>query len=34
LEQIVAFQFLGIPLKQIQTLLDRNPLALPDACLD
>jgi DNA-binding transcriptional MerR regulator len=31
LEQIVALKFVGIPLKQIQALLDRNPLALPDA---
>jgi MerR family transcriptional regulator, thiopeptide resistance regulator len=31
LEQIVALKFLGIPLKQIQNLLDRDPLALPDA---
>jgi DNA-binding transcriptional MerR regulator len=31
LEQIVALKFLGIPLRQIQTLLDRDPLALPDA---
>jgi MerR family transcriptional regulator, thiopeptide resistance regulator len=31
LEQIVALKFLGIPLKQIKTLLDRNALDLPDA---
>jgi DNA-binding transcriptional MerR regulator len=31
LEQIVALKFLGIPLKQIRTLLDHDPLALPDA---
>lgn len=31
LEQIVALKFLGIPLKQIGTLLDRGPLTLPDA---
>src|SRR5579871_5156810 len=31
LEQIVALKFLGISLKEIKTLLDRNPLALPDA---
>jgi DNA-binding transcriptional MerR regulator len=31
LEQIVALKFLGIPLKQIQKLLDRDRLALPDA---
>ena len=31
LEQIVALKFLGIPLKQIQNLLDRDALSLPDA---
>ena len=31
LEQIVALKFLGLPLKQIKTLLDRQPLTLPDA---
>lgn len=31
LEQIVALKFLGIPLKQIHTLLDRKGLTLPDA---
>jgi MerR family transcriptional regulator, thiopeptide resistance regulator len=31
LEQIVALKFLGIPLKQIKTMLDRNGLDLPDA---
>jgi DNA-binding transcriptional MerR regulator len=31
LEQIVALKFLGIPLKQIKALLDRNALDLPDA---
>ena len=31
LEQIVALSFLGIPLKQIKGLLDRNVLDLPDA---
>jgi len=31
LEQIVALKFLGIPLKQIRTLLDRDALELPDA---
>ena len=31
LEQIVALKFLGIPLKQIKTMLDRGGLALPDA---
>lgn len=31
LEQIVALKFLGIPLKQIKTLLDRNALELSDA---
>jgi DNA-binding transcriptional MerR regulator len=31
LEQIVALKFLGIPLKQIKDMLDRNGLALPDA---
>jgi MerR family transcriptional regulator, thiopeptide resistance regulator len=30
LEQIVALKFLGIPLKQIKTLLDRNALDWPD----
>ena len=31
LEQIVALKYLGLPLKQIKTLLDCAPLALPDA---
>jgi MerR family transcriptional regulator, thiopeptide resistance regulator len=31
LEQIVALKFLGLPLKQIKTLLDRDPLQLPAA---
>ncbi len=31
LEQIVALKFLGIPLKQIHTLLDRKGLTLSDA---
>ena len=31
LEQIVALSFLGIPLKRIKGLLDRNVLDLPDA---
>jgi DNA-binding transcriptional MerR regulator len=31
LEQIVALKFLGIPLKQIKTLLDHTALDLPDA---
>ena len=31
LEQIVALKFVGIPLKQIRTLLDRKPLALREA---
>lgn len=31
LEQIVALKFLGVPLKQIKTLLDRNALDWPDA---
>jgi DNA-binding transcriptional MerR regulator len=31
LEQIVALKFLGIPLKQIKTLLGRNALELPEA---
>jgi DNA-binding transcriptional MerR regulator len=31
LEQIVALKFLGIPLKQIKSLLDRNALELSDA---
>ena len=31
LEQIVALKFLGIPLKQIKVLLDRDSLQLPDA---
>jgi len=30
LEQIVALKFLGIPLKQIKTVLDRDGRALPD----
>jgi DNA-binding transcriptional MerR regulator len=30
LEQIVALKFLGIPLKQIKTLLDRDARTLPD----
>ncbi len=31
LEQIVALKFLGLPLKQIQLLLDQEALSLPDA---
>src|SRR5579862_6681261 len=31
LEQIVALKFIGLPLKQIKSLLDRNPLGLIDA---
>lgn len=31
LEQIVALKFLGIPLKQIKTLFNRDALGLPDA---
>jgi len=31
LEQIVALTFLGLPLKQIKILLDRDPLQLPEA---
>lgn len=31
LEQIVALKFLGIPLKQIRTVLERNPRELPAA---
>src|SRR5262245_22523819 len=31
LEQVVALKFLGLPLQQIKTLLDREPLRLPDA---
>jgi DNA-binding transcriptional MerR regulator len=31
LEQIVALKFLGLPLKQIRAVLDRDRLALPDA---
>jgi DNA-binding transcriptional MerR regulator len=31
LEQIVALKFLGIPLKQIKTMLDRGGLSLADA---
>jgi DNA-binding transcriptional MerR regulator len=31
LEQIVALKFLGLPLRQIKTVLDRTALALPDA---
>src|SRR5580693_4655541 len=31
LEQIVALKFLGLPLKQIKILLDRDPLQLPEA---
>lgn len=31
LEQIVALKFLGLPLKQIKTLLDRGQPELPDA---
>ena len=31
LEQIVALKFLGIPLKEIRTLLDRDGLELVDA---
>ena len=29
LEQIVALKFIGLPLKQIKLLLDRDALALP-----
>lgn len=31
LEQIVALKFLGLPLRQIKTVLDRGELELPDA---
>ena len=31
LEQIVALKFLGLPLKEIRVLLDRNAMELPDA---
>src|SRR6266550_867177 len=31
LEQIVALKFLGLPLRQIKTVLERTALALPDA---
>jgi len=31
LEQIVALKFIGIPLKQIRGLLERNGVSLPDA---
>lgn len=31
LEQIIALKFLGLPLRRIGTLLDREALALPDA---
>lgn len=31
LEQIVALKFVGLPLKQIKILLDRDPLQLPEA---
>ena len=31
LEQIVALKFIGIPLKQIKAILDRNPSGLPEA---
>lgn len=31
LEQIVALKFLGLPLRQIRSLLDRNPLMLSEA---
>jgi DNA-binding transcriptional MerR regulator len=31
LEQIVALKFLGLPLKQIKVLLDREAVALPEA---
>ena len=31
LEQIVALKFLGLPLKQIKILLERDPLQLPEA---
>jgi DNA-binding transcriptional MerR regulator len=31
LEQIVALKYLGLPLKQIRTLLDRAPVGLPNA---
>ncbi|HUI55811.1 MAG TPA: MerR family transcriptional regulator [Bryobacteraceae bacterium] len=31
LEQVVALKFLGLPLKQIRSLLDREALPLPDA---
>src|ERR1700752_2066190 len=31
LEQIIALKFLGVPLKQIKAVLDRNELELSDA---
>src|SRR5579884_704937 len=31
LEQIVALKFIGLPLKQIKSLLDRNPVGFSDA---
>src|ERR1039458_7274736 len=31
LEQIIALKFLGLPLRRIGTLLDRELVALPDA---
>src|SRR5215813_4691750 len=31
LEQIVAYKFIGMPLKQIKTLLDRRGHSLPEA---
>src|SRR3954452_12318652 len=31
LEQILALKFVGLSLEQIGTLLDRNPMALPQA---
>ena len=31
LEQIVALKFIGLPLKQIKSLLDRNPFGMADA---
>ena len=33
LEQVVALRFLGLPLRQIKALLDRDPLRLTDALL-
>jgi DNA-binding transcriptional MerR regulator len=32
LEQIVALKFLGLPLKQIKSLLERDALQLPMRC--